>query len=172
MPAMAPRRRLLALTLALPLAPWACSATPFPSVASLCGTWRNDAGEVERWALDGPDLRGEAQFGETRERLALVARARGRGGGHVYVAQPGDAAPTEFAPIDPSASRHGGPAPASATRWSWANYDHDFPQEIHYTLTGDRLEATIAGPDRGGAGGRSAGWTYDRVAACNEDEPR
>lgn len=156
----------LALVLACMLS-GAC-ASKLPSPEPLCGTWSDGAGMTERWWLDGDDLRGEGKTPDGTETLALIAGPRG----HVYVAKPGDAEPTEFAPIDPSRARFGAQAPATAQVWVWANYEHDFPQEIHYVLGDDNhLTAKIAGPsdDPGEGNGRSMGWTLERTATCGEE---
>lgn len=156
------RGPICALTLLLT----ACDASGTsvsPDVRQLCGTWTSDAGASERWDIDGDNLVGQGRSGEEVEQLALLAGSQG----HIYVAQPGRAAPTEFRPIDPSAARFSVDAPASARVWVWANYDHDFPQEIHYALLPDegRLEAAIVGPGEGGEA-RVMAWTFARTAGC------
>jgi hypothetical protein len=150
----------------------ACAASRPPSVEPLCGTWaEGEPGIYESWTRDGDDLRGEGgkvlDDGQLVHSEGLWLRAGRRG--HVYVAQPGHVEPTEFRPIVPDRARFGVETPAAATVWVWANYDHDFPQEIHYALVGDRLDVAIAGPEDGG--GRSMGWTLQRVAACGELGP-
>lgn len=162
----------LALLLACVCVLGACAsarAALIPNPKLLCGTWAGE-GMSERWWIEGRDLRGEGHSlddaGEPTSTERLVLRAGKRG--HVYVAQPGEAAPTEFSPIDPEAARYVVQTPAAAHVWVWANYEHDFPQEIHYALIGDRLEAVIAGADDAGGGGM--GWTLERVAACDEAE--
>jgi hypothetical protein len=157
-------RRSLLLACALPCA----CASKIPDVASLCGTWSDGAGVTERWWVDGEGLRGEGQTtseaGEvqTTEILELVASRPG----HIYVARPGGAEPTEFTPLDPTDARFSVNAPANADVWVWANYEHDFPQEIHYALIDDHLHAKIVGP--GETGEESMGWTLERTAACGE----
>ncbi|PRQ06319.1 hypothetical protein [Enhygromyxa salina] len=154
-----PRLRLALLLVCAPVL-GACASMP-PDAKLLCGTWQGEA-MSERWWVDGRDLRGEGRTrddaGEYQliERLALRHHRRG----HVYVAQPGEAEPTEFAPIDPSEARYPVQVPASAQVWVWANYEHDFPQEIHYTVLGDRLETSIAGP------GAGMGWKLERSRPC------
>ena len=134
-----------------------------PDVKQLCGVWAT--GDIrEQWWIDGQDLRGEGRMirdGVEVQTEVLTLRHGKRG--HVYVAQPGDASPTEFAPIDPRDAKFGPEAPAAADHFAWANYAHDFPQEIHYVLVGDRIAATISGPDR------TNGWEFQRTAACTED---
>ncbi len=158
-----------ALALALTCVLAGACASKIPDPEPLCGTWSDGAGMTERWWLDGKDLRGEGKTPDGSETLELIASR----GGHVYVARPGGAPPTEFAPIDPASARWGGRPPAQSIAWVWANYDHDFPQEIHYVLDVDgELHATIAGPGdetSGDHGGRSMGWTLQRVAACSEE---
>jgi hypothetical protein len=159
-------RPSLVLLLACVL-PAAC-ASKLPSPEPLCGTWSDGANMTERWWLDGKDLRGQGEVEGSTETLELVAGRRG----HVYVARPNGVEPTEFAPIDPASARFGADAPAAAQVWVWANYEHDFPQEITYVLSdGNRLEAKIAGPSEapGDHGGRSMGWTLERTAACGEE---
>jgi hypothetical protein len=165
---MSPRRVLALLFGGLLLG--ACGpprATAPPNAKLLCGTWQGE-GMSERWWVDGRDLRGEGralnEAGELVVSERLVLRASKRG--HVYVAKPGEAAPTEFSPIDPGVARYPIQVPASALVWVWANYEHDFPQEIHYAVIGERLEASIHGPDD--AGGRSMGWALERVAGCED----
>jgi hypothetical protein len=160
--------RLLALACVLPCA----CASKFPDVAPLCGTW-SDGSMTEHWWIEGKGLRGEGQTlddtgqVQSTELLELAASRRG----HVYVARPGGQAPTEFAPIDPAESRFPRTAPAAAKTWVWANYEHDYPQEIHYTLVDDHLHAEIIGPgdDTGQSLGRAMGWTLQRTAACSEE---
>jgi hypothetical protein len=127
---------------------------------------------TERWWVDGDRLRGEGQTTDesgtvqSTEILELVESKRG----HIYVARPGGGPATEFAPIDPTQARFATSAPATAKLWVWANYEHDFPQEIHYAVIDDRLHAKIAGPgDAGESSGRSMGWTLERTAACGEE---
>lgn len=141
-----------------------CATTP--DVTPLCGVWAVDDAR-EQWWIDGHDLRGEGRVLKDGAEVVVETLAlRRRRGGHVYVAKPGDATPTEFAPIDPRAARFPGRETNSAnievTRFSWANYEHDFPQEIHYLLVGDRLTAVVSGPER------ASGWQFERVAACEE----
>ncbi|NVB43772.1 hypothetical protein G6O69_38600 [Pseudenhygromyxa sp. WMMC2535] len=52
----------------------------------------------------------------------------------------------------------------------WANYEHDFPQEIHYALFADegRLEAAIVGPGEGEAPSVMT-WSFTRSASCGVD---
>jgi hypothetical protein len=128
----------------------------------------------ERWWIDGRDLRGEGHAlddaGEITSTERLLLRADKRG--HVYVAQPGEATPTEFSPIDPSTARSPVRLPAAALVWSWANYDHDFPQEIHYVLDGDTLVTMIAATDENR--GHGMGWKLTRTASCDDSpsQPR
>jgi hypothetical protein len=162
------RRRFLLLACALSCA----CASKIPDVASLCGTWSDGAGVTERWWVEGDNLRGEGltknEAGEVEatEILELVDSRPG----HIYVARPNGAAPTEFAPLDPTDARFPVDAPANAEVWVWANYEHDFPQEIHYTRIGDQLRAKIVGPgDTGEDSGRAMGWTLERTAACGQE---
>ena len=154
---------ICALTLALA----ACDgsmATADPGVRLLCGTWTADSGANERWEIDGDNLVGKAFNGQEDEQIALLAGDHG----HVYVVQPGGGAPTEFRPVDPSAARFTVSAPTGAEVWVWANYEHDFPQEIHYALFPNegRLEATIVGPGEGGGEAQQMSWTMMRTASC------
>lgn len=141
-----------------------CATTP--DVTQLCGSWASDEMR-EHWWIDGRDLHGAGRMIRDGVEVQTEALAlRSSKSGHVYVATPGDATPTEFAPIDPSAAKYG-PAQASpdAIRFSWANYQHDFPQEIHYLLDGDRLTAIVSGPK-----GQS-GWQFQRSAGCGQEPP-
>jgi len=165
--------RAVASSLALALV-CACAGSRPPSVAPLCGTWTEPAPgtRYESWSRAGQGLVGEGgdilATGELVATEQLQLRAERRG--HVYLAQPGQAIPTKFSPIDPAQARFGTRAPATATHWSWANYDHDFPQEIHYVLLDNgRLQISIGGPK--GSGGQGMGWTFVRAAACAELEP-
>jgi hypothetical protein len=159
---------VLALACVLPCA----CASKMPDVAPLCGTW-SDGGVTERWWVEGDGLRGEGQTVDesgqvqSTELFELVSSRRG----HVYVARPGGGTATEFAPIDPADSRFGRSTPAAATAWVWANHEHDYPQEIHYTLVDDRLHAEIIGPGDGTGQslGRAMGWTLERTATCSEE---
>ena len=158
--------RRLGPTCALALALAACDVSGTsvsPDVRQLCGTWTSDAGASERWDIDGDNLVGQGRSGEEVEQLALLAESQG----HIYVAQPGRAAPTQFRPIAASAARFAVDAPPGATVWVWANYDHDFPQEIHYALLANegRLEAAIVGPGESGEA-RVVTWTFARTAGC------
>jgi hypothetical protein len=161
-----------ALLLALAGALTCACASKIPDVAPLCGTWADGAGVTERWWVDGKGLRGEGQTADeagevhTTEVLELVHSRDG----HIYVARPGGAAPTEFAPIDPALARFPLTAPATSDVWVWANYEHDFPQEIHYAVIDNHLHAKIVGPgDAGESSGQSMGWTLERTAACGEE---
>ena len=138
-------------------------ATVDPGMRPLCGTWTADSGANERWEIDGDNLIGKAFNGEEHEDIALLAGDQG----HVYSVQPGGGPTTEFRPIDPSAARFSVQVPPGAKVWVWANYDHDFPQEIHYALLANegRLEATIVGPGEGGEAASMA-WTMTRTASC------
>lgn len=156
------RAGLLAAALACASAAGCASGPP---LTALCGTWQAE-GAVERWwptrdglagegraVVDGVEVPVEA-LSLRRTRTKLGARA-------VYRAEPVGQAPAEFAPIDPSAARFGPKALwTDGVRWSWADYTHDFPQEIHYRITDDRLDAVVSGPDR------ESGWTFTRTAAC------
>ncbi|KIG19178.1 hypothetical protein DB30_04643 [Enhygromyxa salina] len=137
-------------------------ATAPPDAKLLCGTWEGE-GTRERWWIEGRDLRGEGHTQTDQGELELSERLVLRHGkrGHVYIAQPGEAAPTSFSPIDPSAARYPVQVPAATLVWVWANYEHDFPQEIHYGLQGDQLEATVAGP------GAGMGWKLARIRPCD-----
>jgi hypothetical protein len=153
------------LAVGLALALTGCAT--IPDVNQLCGTWAtNDT--REQWWIDGEDLRGEGRMLRDGvevpfERLAL----KNSRDGHVYVAMPGEASPTEFAPIDPQSAKYGpGEVDDGAQHFAWANYEHDFPQEIHYVLAGDRLTATISGP------GRENGWQFERAAPCSQEQPQ
>jgi hypothetical protein len=149
------------------LLPWSTGCATSPDVTSLCGTWAGDDTR-ELWWIDGKGLRGEGRRLDDRgveqpfERLALQ-RARG---GHAYIAQPGDAPPTTFAPIDPRAAKFGPPNSddEGEQAFAWANYEHDFPQEIHYRVAGDRLQAMISGP------AQAHGWAFERITACAGSE--
>lgn len=162
---------VLALACVLPCA----CASKIPDVAPLCGTW-SDGDMTERWWIDGDGLRGEGQTldesgqVQSTELLELLASRRG----HIYVARPGGGAATEFAPIDPDDTRFGRTAPTAVDVWVWANYEHDYPQEIHYALVDDRLHAQILGPGDGPGQslGRALDWTLERTAACSEDTQR
>ncbi len=155
---------MLALACVLPCA----CASKLPNPEPLCGTWSDGAGMTERWWIDGDGLRGEGEVEGQTEALELLASRRG----HIYVARPGGAPPTEFAPIDPARARFGVDAPATAQVWVWANYEHDFPQEIHYVLIENRLHAKIVGPadETGKNPGRGMTWTLERTAACGEEK--
>ena len=139
------------------------AASVDPGVRLLCGTWTSEAGSRERWELDGDNLVGQGRHGDEIEQLALLVGPQG----HTYVAQPSRAAVTEFMPIDPNAARFSIQAPPGAQVWVWANYAHDFPQEIHYALLTNegRLVATVVGPGDDGQP-RTVAWTFARTASC------
>jgi hypothetical protein len=153
------------IVLGLALALSGCAMSP--DVKQLCGLWAT-TDTREQWWIDGDGLRGEGRMLQDGVEVPteILALRRSRGG-HVYVAKPGDASPTEFAPIDPAAAKYG-PAhdDPDAEHFVWANYEHDFPQEIHYVLSGDRLTATISGP------GRENGWQFERAAPCTQEQPK
>jgi hypothetical protein len=142
------------------LASGCASAGP---LASLCGTWVSEPA-IERWWVDGRGLAGEGLVvHDGVENRTEVLRLRPSRGGAIYVAAPDGQPTTEFRPIDPREARFGPAAPESDdefARLSWANYAHDFPQEIHYRIGPDRLVAVVSGPDR------ESGWTFTRAAAC------
>lgn len=110
----------------------------------LAGAWvgtRGSSSIEERWS---PPL-GGAMLGTSRtvKNGSMVAfeylRVVERDGGLVYVAQPGGAAPTEFALTE-----------LVGTRAVFANPRHDFPQRIEYELSDQgRLSASI-GHAKGG----------------------
>jgi hypothetical protein len=164
-------RLRLALALVCML-PCAC-ASKLPNPEPLCGTW-SDGAVTERWWQDGDNLRGEGQAADeagqvhTTEIFELVASRSG----HIYVARPGGGAPTEFAPIDPADVRFDLNVPEGAQAWVWANYEHDYPQEIRYVLVGNRLHTEIIGPgdDPGQSKGSAMGWTLERTAACGAEK--
>jgi hypothetical protein len=142
------------------LASGCASAAP---LAALCGTWVSEPA-IERWWIDGRGLAGEGLVVgdgvETRTEVLSLRRSRG---GAIYVAEPDGQQTTEFRPIDPREARFGpgaGPSDGELQRLSWANYAHDFPQEIHYLIGPDRLVAIMSGPER------ESGWTFTRSAAC------
>jgi hypothetical protein len=145
----------------LALALTGCATTP--DVTQLCGSWATDDMR-EQWWIDGKDLRGEGRMVQdgVEVQTEVLALRHGKAG-HVYVAKPGDATPTEFAPIDPQAAKYGPGAQSDGQHFVWANYEHDFPQEIHYVLAGDKLSAVITGPDR------ENGWQFQRTAACSKE---
>jgi hypothetical protein len=151
------------LVLGVSLALTGCATGP--DVTQLCGVWASDNAK-EQWWLDGNDLRGEGRMIEAdHEVVSEVLALRRTRAGHIYVAKPDEATPTEFAPIDVAAAKWGPGDIEGAEHFehfAWANYEHDFPQEIHYVLAGDRLTAIISGP------GRESGWEFQRTAACTE----
>jgi hypothetical protein len=160
-----PGRLVIGSMLALPGCATGCATGP--DVRQLCGVWAFDDAR-EQWWIDGGDLRGEGRMIRDGVEVPFeILALRKQRGGHVYIAQPGDAAPTEFAPIDPRSAKFG-PAEDNpeVLRFSWANYAHDFPQEIHYLLAGDRLTAVVSGPDR------ESGWQFERTAGCTEAQPK
>lgn len=146
------------LIVGLTLASIACATGP--DVEQLCGAWAS--GDLhEYWWMTGNDLRGvKKQVRDGEEHLTEVHELRRSRDGHIYVAHPGDAPRTEFAPIDPQAARFAPEVPAAGEHFAWANYAHEFPQEIHYVLVGDRLAVTITGP------GRTNGWEFQRTVGC------
>ena len=122
-------------------------------VAWLAGTWASDGTPVlseERWTSPA----GGAMLAVARtvkgDRMVAFEYLRivERGGGLVYVAQPGGRPPTDFVLTALSAQ--------SAT---FENPAHDFPKLIRYTLKPDGvLEATISD-----GGKRAQTFTFKRV---------
>lgn len=123
-------------------------------LAWLVGAWAatTPQGEVvERWhrADDGALVgRSETRSGDEVvffEALRIEFDADGRA---TYLASPmGRTPPTPFRET----------LPRQPDRLVVENPDHDFPQRITYTRTGDALRAEIAG------GGREAAWEYQRA---------
>jgi hypothetical protein len=136
-----------------------------PDVTVLCGVWASEDMR-ERWWIVDDGLAGEGRLVQGGDEIVTETLAlRPTRGGHIYVAKPGDASPTPFAPIDPDKARFG-PEPAElgpdVVRLSWANYEHDFPQEIHYLVRGDRLTAIVSSPER------ETGWEFQRSSPCTD----
>jgi hypothetical protein len=124
---------------------------------------------TERWWVDGDGLRGYSTDDNRdfymREILELVNSRRG----HIYIARPGGNYETKFAPIDPARARFIVSKPENAEVWVWANYKHDYPQEIHYAVLDNYLYATIVGPSENSAEGHPLRWELRRIAECGEE---
>ncbi|KIG15124.1 hypothetical protein DB30_06032 [Enhygromyxa salina] len=97
------------------------------------------------------------------ERLALLTS----GGDHVYVSQTSEAPAIAFEPVDPSATQRDIELPEGSLAWAWANYENDFPQEVHFVSNGDSLETQLSAS--GEDGGWLMGWRFERVGACGEE---
>lgn len=97
------------------------------------------------------------------ERLALLTS----GEQHLYVSQSSEAPAIAFQPTDPSLTQNQIELPESALAWAWTNYEHDFPQEVHYVVIEDRLQTQFSAS--GEDGGWLMGWTLERVGACGEE---
>lgn len=148
-----------------------------PAITALCGSWQADNGDgtlmVERWQIEGEGLRGAGRTtnaeGEVlfAEQLEILTDDDGT---LRYRAQPGEEPATEFRAVDTDARRFAVELPADAeAQWLFANYEHDFPQEISYALSGDRLEIRIAGPKLDAPEEQaSAAWSHTRVEGCDE----
>ncbi|MGH8030343.1 MAG: DUF6265 family protein, partial [Arenimonas sp.] len=122
--------------------------------AWLAGHWcgMQDGAQIEElWLERGGQLFNVST--STRDGALLsfeYARIEARAGGVVYVAQPGGAAPVEFALVE-----------EDDRRVVFTNPGHDFPQQVSYWRDDAGLHAEIAGP--GEAGEQRIGFDY---AAC------
>jgi hypothetical protein len=137
------RLRLAAASL-LALAPVALAcAEPPPDLHWMAGHWCGTQGEAtieELWLARGGQMLNLATT--TRGGMLLsfeYTRIEPRAGGMVFVAQPGGAAPVEFALVE-----------NARQRVVFANPAHDFPQRIAYWRDEGGLHAEIAGPGEEG----------------------
>jgi hypothetical protein len=160
-----------------PEATAAPEAEASPAITALCGSWQADNGDgtlmVERWRVEGEGLRGEGRTTNEQGEVLFAEQLEiltGEDGALRYRAQPGEEPVTEFRAVDPSARRFAVELPDDAEAlWLFANYEHDFPQEISYALLGDRLEIRIAGPKLDAPEElASAAWSHTRTEACPE----
>ena len=129
------------------------AAADLGALAWLGGGWSAETGEgwiEERWAparggvMMGTSLSGKGDAAGAYEFMRLT---RDADGGISLWAAPGGQKPTRFR-LTSSSGREA----------VFENPAHDFPTRIAYRRVGDRLTATISGPN--GAGRQS--WTYRR----------
>jgi hypothetical protein len=99
-----------------------------------CGTQAGVAIE-ELWLARGGQLLNLSTATRDGELVSFeYARVEARAGGVVFVAQPGGAAPVEFALVE-----------ADARRVVFANPAHDFPQQVSYWRDDAGLHAELFG---------------------------
>jgi hypothetical protein len=107
-------------------------------VAWLAGHWCGTQGGAaieELWLERGGQLLNLSTTTLDDELVSFeYARIEARAGGVVFVAQPGGAAPVEFALVE-----------AAARRVVFANPAHDFPQQVSYWRDDGGLHAEIVG---------------------------
>jgi hypothetical protein len=118
-----------------------------------CGT-QGGAAIEELWLERGGQLLNLSTTTLDDELVSFeYARIEARAGGVVFVAQPGGAAPVEFALVE-----------AEERRVVFANPAHDFPQQVSYWRDGGGLHAEIVGA--GEEGERRVAFDY---VACPGD---
>ena len=146
-----PRPLGLPLLLALTLAPPATAHDDAAGFTWLVGHWCGTQGGAaieELWLDRGGQLLNLSTTTLDGELVSFeYARIEARAGGVVFVAQPGGAAPVEFALVE-----------ADARRAVFANPAHDFPRQVSYWRDDAGLHAEIAGP--GEQGEQRIGFDY------------
>ena len=116
----------------------------------LAGAWTSGGQIVEYWM---PPLRGlmvginRAPEGDGTPFFEYL-RIEQRADGAVLIASPNGRGTTEFALTEISGSKA-----------VFENPEHDFPQKITYTRTGDVLEAEVGGPHAGEWSASTLRWT-------------
>lgn len=135
-----------------------CSPRPTDDLSWLEGCWQSNGQTVECWTRSGPDtFSGEsrttrsdgAQFQET---LSIQKD----GDRWIYIAQPGNAAPTRFSEVS-----------RNEFEIVFENPEHDYPQKITYQSNGKyTLWATISRLD----GSKARKWTFQSVLLLQDEE--
>ena len=142
------------------------AADPLDPVRFLAGAWGADGDVVEYWL---PPLRG-LMVGINRDPQGDGApffeflRIEARDDRIVYVASPRGAPPTDFRLTE-----------VSDGRAVFANPDHDCPQKLIYTLSGDRLEVEVGAERDGAWDSFKLRWTRlpcDPAPASDRDQTR
>lgn len=109
----------------------------------LHGTWEGTVqGQryVETWTCADGTCEGRAiTYRGDAVTMTEIARITSFAGQWIYLVAPGDHPVTCFVR-----------AGEQGDSWIFENKEHDFPQRIGYTLTGDELQAWIAGPGKDG----------------------
>lgn len=145
------RALLLATVLAIASSTVATAGTEdLEQLAFLAGAWASGDHVVEYWL---PPLRGlmvginRAPEGEGMPFFEYL-RIEQRPDGVVLIASPNGRGTTEFALTEITDSRA-----------VFENPEHDFPQKLTYTRTGDVLEAEVGGPRGGEWSSFTLSWT-------------
>lgn len=136
----------------------AAEAPSLDAVRFMAGAWGSDGDVVEYWL---PPLRGlmvgvnRAREGDEMPFFEFL-RIEARDGGIYYVASPRGGGTTDFKLTE-----------VSEGRAVFENPEHDFPQKLIYTRTGDRLEAEVGAVRDGKWGSFTLEWTAQPCSAAD-----